>query len=145
VASDKDLRKEVRELNSRIAELERLIGQMTSPIRQLQDTASGYLRLAGLAIDKGRLSPEMLVPEAKDDISKCIVRVLMGKKGLNVSQVADAVKAERGTASRRIVRERLKELESKGVVERARQGARDVYSLSPDVTKKWSRMLGIDI
>ena len=55
----------------------------------------------------------------KDEISRLIVQSLAMKGQLNISQIERAVRAVRGTASRRIVRERLKSLQENGVVRQA--------------------------
>jgi len=55
------------------------------------------------------------------------------------------VRSKRGTASRRIVRERIQELEEKDIIQKQLKGRLYVYSLSENVIKKWSQMLGFDI
>ena len=55
----------------------------------------------------------------KDEISRLIVQSLAMKGQLNISQIERAVRAVRGTASRRIIRERLKSLQGNGVVRQA--------------------------
>ncbi|MFW9805371.1 MAG: hypothetical protein ACFFFK_01420 [Candidatus Thorarchaeota archaeon] len=52
----------------------------------------------------------------KDDISWRIITILDNSRPLNISQITAAVRAERGTASRRIVRERVNNLVSRGIL-----------------------------
>jgi len=66
---------------------------------------------------------------AKDEISRTIVISLALRGPLNISQIAEIVKAERGKASRRIIRERLRKMEAKGVVSKA-TGWGHVYKLA---------------
>ncbi|MCK4332740.1 MAG: hypothetical protein KAV40_04095, partial [Thermoplasmatales archaeon] len=63
----------------------------------------------------------------------------------NVSQITELVRSKRGTASRRIIRDKLNELTKKNIIEKKQKGSLSVYSLSPDVIKKWSQLLGINI
>ncbi len=106
---------------------------------------NGTFRLAGLLLDHGGLTPDVILPELKDPISKDIVRVLLERPGQNVSQIADLVKAKRGTASRRIIRKKLLSLEEKNIIQKQQQQSRVVYSLTSEVIKKWTQLLGLSI
>jgi predicted transcriptional regulator len=71
------------------------------------------------------------------------LRILLDRPGLNISQLTDELKGRRGSSSRRIVRDKLKELaEMKLVVEEAGRNERS-YRLSEDVVKRWSQVLGL--
>ncbi len=91
----------------------------------------------------GVVSIDTIVPEVKDPISKDMLRILLDRPGLNISQLTDELKGRRGSSSRRIVRDKLKELaEMKLVVEEAGRNERS-YRLSEDVVKRWSQVLGL--
>ncbi len=143
--ADEELPKQIKELNRRIAELEGMMARLMAPVQEMQKAAQKYLRLVDLALRHGGLSPELLLPEVKDPISKDIVKVLIEKSGQNISQVTEGVRARRGSASRRVVRERLKVLEQEGIVEQRGEGAVPTYYLSEEVLRKWSQLLGISI
>lgn len=142
--------KRIQELTERIAQLEEAIRQVSVPYSQLaaqlatfQDTVGKYFRLMDLYQRYGVVSIDTILPEVKDPISKDILRILLDRPGLNISQLTDELKGRRGSSSRRIVRDKLKELaEKKLVVEEAGRNERS-YRLSEDVVKRWSQVLGL--
>jgi DNA-binding transcriptional ArsR family regulator len=141
----KDLKKEVKELNKRISELEKILSEVISPLREVSKTTQNYLKITRLVLEHGGLTPDMILPELKDQISREIVRVLLDRKDQNISEITELVRSKRGTASRRIIRERLKELEEKRIVKKQMKGKLYVYALTDKVIKKWSQMLGFNI
>ena len=93
----KDLADEVKELNKRIIELEKMISVLIKPLKDIRKTTSNYMRLTGLLLDHGGLTPDLILPEIKDPISKEIVRVLMDRKDQNISQITELIRNKRGT------------------------------------------------
>lgn len=57
--------------------------------------------------------------------------------------MTDAVKARRGTASRRIVREKLEALVADGIVSSEGDGKIRTFSVTEAVVEKWSQVLGL--
>ncbi len=141
----KDLSEEVKKLNKRIQELEKMLSAVIKPLQDTGRIAQNYLRLTGILIDKGGLAPDAILPEIKDPISQEIVRVLLDKNEQNISQITELVRSRRGTASRRIIREKIKELIEKDIIQKNMKGSLYVYSLTDKVIKKWSQMLGFKI
>ena len=140
---EKDLTGEVKELNKRINDLEKMLSVLMKPFNDIRKTTESYMRLAGLLLDHGGLTPDLILPELKDPISKDIVRVCLERPEQNVSQITDLVKSRRGTASRRIIREKLVDLEKKNIIQKQQRGSRSVYSLTTEVIKKWTQLLGL--
>jgi len=140
---EKDLTDEIKELNKRISDLEKMLSILMKPFTDIRKTTESYMRLAGLLLDHGGLTPDLILPELKDPISKEIVRVLLERPEQNVSQITDLVKNRRGTASRRIIRKKLADLEKKNIIQKQQRGSRSVYSLTTEVIKKWTQLLGL--
>ena len=141
----KDLTDEVKKLNERIEELEKMLSAVIKPLQDTGRIAKNYLRLTGILLDKGGLTPDAILPEVKDSISKEIVRVLLDKSEQNISQITELVRSRRGTASRRIVRQRINDLIEKDIVKKNMKGSKYVYGLTDKVIRKWSQMLGFKI
>lgn len=142
-----DLRKDLKELRAQIESLREALGQVAAPyaelaqaLVQLQDLARGYFRLLDLLQRYGTVSPDLAVPGLKDDISRHIIVALFEKGDRNVSQITEAVKAKRGTASRRIVRSRLDELVAQGVVAVTPGPRGRTFRIAEETAAKWSRL-----
>jgi DNA-binding transcriptional ArsR family regulator len=142
---EKDVTSEIKELNKRISELESMLASLLKPLTDARKTTERYLRLAGLLLDHGGLTPDAILPNLKDPISKDIVRVLLERPEQNISQITDQVKSRRGTASRRIIRKKLQILEQQQIIRQQQNGSRTVYTLTPEVITKWTQLLGLSI
>lgn len=137
-----ELAEELRALGKRIDELESMIHRIIQPLQQVGKTTSNYLRLIGLLLEHGGLTPDTLIPEIHDPIERTIVQVLTKKPEQNISQITEMVRNTRGKASRRIIRKKLESLVDKNIVVLQQTGSRPVYRLTDEVIKKWSQVLG---
>jgi len=149
---DEDLRREIRELREQMETLSAAFDRIAKPYGQLfeyldrfQGIAKSYFRVLDLYQKFGAVSPEIVVPGLRDPIAKEIVKALFERGDRNISQITDAVKARRGTASRRIVREKLESLVAEGVVLADGEGKIRRFSVAPAVVEKWSQVLGLAI
>jgi DNA-binding transcriptional ArsR family regulator len=142
---EQDVKNEIKELTKRISELEGMLASLLKPLTDARKTTERYLKLAGLLLDHGGLTPEVILPDLKDPISKDIVRVLLERPEQNISQITDLVKSRRGSASRRIIRTKLLDLEQQHIIQKQQQGSRAIYTLTPEVIKKWTQLLGLTI
>jgi DNA-binding transcriptional ArsR family regulator len=147
---EEDIRKEIKELSGKIDKLEETLSKISKPysdivgyMSQFQNISKGYFRLLDLYDKHGSLSPEIIIPGLKDPISKEIVIILFNKKGQNISQITEELKKRRGTASRRIVREKLSALVEDNIVVFEEGAKTKKYSISDEVVEKWSQMLGL--
>ena len=145
-----DLRKEIRELRAQIEALRTALSDVSRPytelmayVDRLQDVSRGYFRILDLFAKYGKVSPDLVIPGLRDDISRHIVVALFNQADRNISQITEAVKGKRGTASRRIVRARLEDLQQQGIVV-ATPGSRNrTFRVADEVAEKWSQVLGV--
>ncbi len=150
--ADEDLEEQIRSLSDKMESLEESMRMVATPYSQLLDyierfqkISSSYFRLIDLYQRYGEISPDLLVPGVKDSISREIVKILFDRDGQNISQITQRLKERRGTSSRRTVRERLKELQGKGVVVSRGSERAKVYWLTEGYVKKWYELLGLGL
>ncbi len=148
--ADEDLEGQIRALAEKMASVEESMSRVARPYAQLVDyierfqkISSSYFRMLGLYERYGAISPDLLIPGIKDSISRDIVKVLFERDGQNISQITEKLRGSRGTASRRIVRERLKGLEEKGVVRSKGSPRLREYWLTPEYIDKWYDLIGL--
>jgi DNA-binding transcriptional ArsR family regulator len=149
VAEDEQAQK-IEELSQRIAQLEDSLRQVAKPYSELvqqlsmfQDTVQRYFRLMDLYQKYGVVSVETILPQVKNPISKEILRLLLDKPGLNISEITEELHARRGSASRRIVRKKLGELLAEKLVVEKADRKEKTYEISEEVVRKWSQVLGL--
>ena len=150
--ADEDLEKQIKDLAEKMDSLENSMSKVTAPYSQLLDyierfqkISSSYFKMLGLYQRFGAISPDLLIPGVKDPISRDIVKVLFERDGQNISQITDKLKGMRGTASRRIVRERLKLLDGKGVLKSKGSPRSKEFWLTQEYIDKWYDLLGLGI
>lgn len=150
--ADEDLEKQIKSLSDKMESLEESMRMVATPYSQLleyierfQKISSSYFRLIDLYQRYGEISPDLLVPGVKDSISREIVKILFDRDGQNISQITQSLKERRGTSSRRTVRERLKELQDRGVVVSRGSERAKIYWLTEGYVKKWYELLGLGL
>src|SRR5256885_13444763 len=112
-------------------------------VGRLQDVSRGYFRILDLYAKYGKVSPDLVIPGLKADISRHIVVALFDRPDRNIPQITEAVKGKRGTASRRIVRERLDDLQRQGIVVATPGSRTRTFRVAEAVAEKWSQVLGV--
>ncbi len=147
---EKEEKVNLEALADRMEQLEKAMDRLSEPYGQLvgylgrlQEISRSYFRLLDLLQKYGSLSPDMAIPEVKDPISREIVNVLFERGGRNISQITEVLRARRGTASRRIVRERLKQLRERGVVYASGGSRGTAYDVTEETVRRWSKVLGL--
>ncbi|MBE0517663.1 MAG: transcriptional regulator [Thermoplasmata archaeon] len=148
--AEDELKEQIASLSEKMESLEESMRMVAGPYSQLleyierfQKISSSYFRLIDLYQRYGEISPDLLVPGVKDSISKEVVKILFEKDGQNISQITEKLKDRRGSSSRRIVRERLKMLEERGVVTAKGSSRAKTYWLTEEYVKKWYELLGV--
>ncbi|MDK2373400.1 MAG: hypothetical protein QI197_08505 [Candidatus Korarchaeota archaeon] len=119
---------EIKELLFKIIErLDRLEIRMESAEADLRSLEVYKSLLRAYASILGSVAKvERMAQLVTGDIDRSIIRALATKGPLNISQLTEEVRKLRGSASRRIISERLRILEEKGFVERV-DGRGKVY------------------
>lgn len=145
---DEELAKRIAELEESIGKIREGYGELGQYLGVLREISGRYFRLMELYARHGAISADMAVPEVKDPISKEIIRILVeksdkGSPGLNLSEITRELKVRRGTASRRIVRERVSELVGLGIVTKKEEGRQSLYEVSEGLIERWYRLLGL--
>lgn len=142
--------KRIQELTERIEELETTLRKVAEPYSELahqlsifQDTVQKYFRLMDLYQKHGVVSIDTILPQVKDPISREIMRILLDKPGLNISEITEELRARRGSSSRRIVRDRLGELLAEGLIKEKSDRKEKTYEIAEEVVRKWSQVLGL--
>jgi DNA-binding transcriptional ArsR family regulator len=116
---------------------------MVERLDNVQGIVNRYFRLLDIYQTHGGISIDAIIPQVKDPISKEIVRILIDHPRLNITQLADELKKRLGSSSRRIVRSKLQVLIEQGIVMDDHEKKVITYSISDDVVRKWSQVLGL--
>ncbi len=140
----------IEELSHRIEQLEEALrdvarpySELTDQIVRFQEIVEKYFKLMDLYQKHGSISVDTVLPQVKDRISKEIMKILLDKSKLNISEVTRELRARTGSASRRIVRDRLSDLVDKGLLVENVGNRSKTYEISESVIKKWSQVLGL--
>ena len=147
---NKNIREELKDISEKMASLENTMGDISKPygefaehMASLRKITEGYFRIIDLYRTHGRISPDLLLPEVKDGITKEIVNILFEKPELNISQIADILKERRGSASRQPVREKLNFLVDVGAVEILDDKKTKRYAITQELADRWLKILGL--
>jgi hypothetical protein len=150
VPGEDDQGKKIEELTKKVELLESTLRDVAKPYSELvaqlalfQETVQKYFRIMDLYQRYGSVSIETILPEVKDPISKEIIKVLLDKPGMNISEITGELRNRRGSSSRRIVRIKLNELVSKNVLIEKVGPNEKVYEIAEQVVKRWSQVLGL--
>ena len=150
--ADDEIQEQIKALSEKMEHVESSMRTMTEPysqlmeyLRRFQKISSSYFRLLDLYQRYGEISPDLLMPGVKDSISREIVKILFERDGQNISQITDRLKDRRGTASRRIVREKLIALKDQGVVKEKGSAKSKEYWLTEEYVRKWYDLLGLGV
>lgn len=143
-----DMSKKLAELEDAVGRIKGGYAELGQYMEVLREISSRYFRLMDMYTKHGKISVDLAAPEIKDAISKDIVRLLLDRadndrEGSNLSEITRELKNIRGTASRRIVREKVADLERKGFVNKTQKGKTTYYAISDSLVEKWYSLLGM--
>lgn len=120
----------------RLERLERLTGTASEEARLSVEIALAFAAPVQEAIAAARMVAEALSRADRemvnDGITKAIVEALAVNGPMTLRGLEREVRRLRGTASRSVIRERLRRLEGLGIVEIDRRGRRMVIRLASD-------------
>ena len=113
-----NLQHKVSENNPELGQMMNLLQILTSSLQISKAPLTAISRTLTL---KDRILEQY--PDIKfDEISKAIIEVLEQKERLNLSQLTEEVRKIRGSASRRIIRERVDKLAEEGIIREVDEG-----------------------
>ena len=112
----------------RLERLEALLGSMSEEALIAARLAVAFSMPAVRAVEAARRVVEAY-RAVSDPISRAVLEALADCEARSISEVTRLVRGLRGSASRRVVRERLHALEEKGIVESEEAGNRKLYRL----------------
>ena len=143
-----DISKKLADLEDAVGRIKGGYAELGQYMEVLREISSRYFRLMDMYTKHGKISVDLAAPEIKDAISKDIVRLLLDRadndrEGSNLSEITRELKNIRGTASRRIVREKVADLERKGFVNKTQKGKTSYYAISDSLVEKWYSLLGM--
>jgi DNA-binding transcriptional ArsR family regulator len=148
LAEKEEKDRKIEELTERIESLESALREVTRPYAQLveqlsqfQGVVQRYFRLLDLYQRHGVVAVDVILPEVKDSMSKEILRILMDRPGLKISQISEALRTRTGSSSRRIVRTSLDKLVEQDLLTEEESAKAHTYRVSERVIKKWSEVL----
>ncbi|MFP3872099.1 MAG: BlaI/MecI/CopY family transcriptional regulator [Candidatus Natronoplasma sp.] len=146
-----ELQEEIEFLREQVKGLENMLENLMSMHKSVLEKASRasdiekrYMKMLSIHKRFGRISPAQL-SGVEDPISEKIVDILLDSGPLNITQITGRLREKKGSASRHTVRERLKELEEKGVVKKKKDQSKGKrYELTDEVINRWAELLGIN-
>ena len=140
-----DISKKLSELEEAVGRIKGGYAELGQYMEVLKEISNRYFRLMDLYAKHGSISVDLAAPEIKDPISREVIRILLDlsdrKDGSNLSEITRVLKEKRGTASRRIVRDRVAELEKLGYAKRIGGGRIARYAISDSLIEKWYSIL----
>lgn len=129
----------LRDVAEKLAELEKIMSSETESLRREIELVRFIVEEIAEALNMLGYVREQLL-KGRSDIEKEIVSVLMdAKEPLNITEITEALRQRRGTASRGVVAQKLDKLEIEGIVERVKSEKKEkLYKLKTILDEKES-------